>query len=61
MGSLEFLPLDLMDMKECIRAAKGFVAKEHRLDVVVANAALAVAVSILPISNFDVGQISRPL
>ena len=52
-GSLEFLPLDLMDMKDCIRAAKEFVSKEQRLDVVIANAALAVAVGFLDMSNFD--------
>lgn len=52
-GSLEFLPLDLMDVKDCIRAAKEFVSKEQRLDVVIANAALAVAVGALDMSNID--------
>jgi retinol dehydrogenase-12 len=53
LGSLEFLPLDLMDIKDCIRAAKEFVSKEQRLDVVIANAALAVAVGALDMSNVD--------
>jgi retinol dehydrogenase-12 len=44
---LKFLQLDLSDLKSCVSAAQQFLAVENRLDVVVANAALSVMVSLL--------------
>jgi NAD(P)-dependent dehydrogenase (short-subunit alcohol dehydrogenase family) len=44
-GSMEFLQLDLSDIKSCIGAAGRFLDLEKRLDVIVANAALSVVVS----------------
>jgi retinol dehydrogenase 12 len=46
-GHLQFLQLDLSDMASCVLAAKQFLAREKRLDVVVANAALSVIVRSL--------------
>ena len=43
-GRMEFLQLDLSDIKSCVGAAKRFLELEKRLDVIVANAALSVAV-----------------
>ncbi|OBT92437.2 hypothetical protein VE01_09566 [Pseudogymnoascus verrucosus] len=40
--NLQFLQLDLSDMKSCVIAAKQFLGMEKRLDVLVANAGLAV-------------------
>lgn len=45
--NLQFLQLDLSDMKSCVIAAKQFLGMEKRLDVLVANAGLAVVVSSL--------------
>jgi NAD(P)-dependent dehydrogenase (short-subunit alcohol dehydrogenase family) len=42
---MEFLELDLSDMKSCVLAAKHFAGSEERLDVLIANAALSVVVS----------------
>lgn len=41
----QFLELDLSSIESCILAAREFKLREQRLDVVIANAALAVAVS----------------
>ena len=43
-GSVEFLQLDLSDIKSCVGAARRFLDLEKRLDVIVANAALSVVV-----------------
>jgi retinol dehydrogenase-12 len=45
---MEFLELDLSDMKSCVLAAKQFAELEERLDVLIANAALSVVVSSFP-------------
>jgi retinol dehydrogenase-12 len=41
-----FLSLDLSSMVSCVEAAREFLSKEKRLDVVVANAAVSVVVCI---------------
>lgn len=46
-AGLNFLELDLSDATSCISAAKHFTKLEGRLDVLIANAALAVVVSYL--------------
>lgn len=46
-AGLRFLELDLSDATSCISAAKHFTDLEGRLDVLIANAALAVVVSYL--------------
>lgn len=43
---LKFLPLDLSSMKSCVDAAHAFNLLEQRLDVVIANAALSIMVSL---------------
>ena len=46
-AGLNFLELDLSDATSCISAAKHFTELEGRLDVLIANAALAIVVSYL--------------
>lgn len=44
---LNFLELDLSDMKSCVSSAKTFTKLEERLDIIIANAALSIVVSCI--------------
>lgn len=45
LAHVEFLELDLSDMRSCIHAARRFTELEERLDILIENAALSVVVS----------------